>query len=140
VTTDGSGVANFSFTIKPALAAGLVLAATDTSPSNNTSAFSADMTVSNGPATATVPTIAVTTLTASVAPAPAASLAVSSLPFASPGKDRLLTALATELIQAKRHRAAVRSLPVIKHGATLERQHPLHTVIHLHARKRARRL
>jgi hypothetical protein len=60
VKTNGSGVASFMFTVKPALASSEALAATATSASNNTSAFSADVTVTALAALATTPTLAVT--------------------------------------------------------------------------------
>ena len=109
VTTNGSGVASFSFTIKPAVPAGEVVSATATSPSNNTSAFSADVTVTGAAAAATVTQPAVVS---PVAPAATADTVLAALPAASSSKDdSVLTALAVDQVHArkKHHVAALAS-------------------------------
>jgi hypothetical protein len=115
VTTNGSGVASFSFTIKPALVAGEVVSATATSPSNNTSAFSADVTVTGAAATA-VPTIVV-----SAPPAPVAPPSMVSLTLAASitQDDSVLTALAVDHLHFMKHHVAARTLRMPERGTTL---------------------
>jgi hypothetical protein len=123
VTTNGSGVASFSFTIKPALAAGEVVSATATSPSNNTSAFSNDVTVSSVSATAASAIVVL------APPAPVASSAMVSVALAasSTHDDSVLTALAIDQVHAKKkHQAGALSSRLPKHAAKIRlslRQH-----------------
>ncbi len=75
VTTNSSGVASFSITIKPAVAAGQVISATATSPAQNTSAFSADVSVTDPKSKTTAPAV-VTAARSSLADLGAGGLAV----------------------------------------------------------------
>jgi hypothetical protein len=128
VTTTGSGVASFSFTIKPALAAGKVMSATATSPSNNTSAFSADVAVTSAAPAAAVKSSAVTSPAATVVPAAAAAPLVAALPATSSSSDEsVVTALAVDQVLAKKHRGAATLSRQIKHGAKIRlgEKHPV---------------
>ncbi len=103
VTTNGSGVASFSITIKPALAAGEVVTATDTSVSNNTSAFSADVTVTTAPKATAARTAIAPAAASPVASATMADTVLGALPAASSTQDdSVLTALAIDQIDAKK--------------------------------------
>jgi hypothetical protein len=115
VTTNGSGVASFSFTIKPAVAAGEVVSATATSPSNNTSAFSNDVTVSSPAATASA-------IVVSAPPAPVAPTGMVSLTLAASSTldDSVLTALAVDQVHAMKHHAAARSSGKLKLAAKIK--------------------
>ena len=118
VTTNGSGVASFSFTIKPALAAGEVVSATATSPSNNTSAFSNDVTVTAPPAAA------VAAIVGSAPPAPAApsSIVSPALAASSAQDDSVLTALAVDQVHAMKHHVAARSSHKLELAAKIKRR------------------
>jgi hypothetical protein len=105
VTTNGSGVASLTFTIKPALAAGEVVSATATSPSNNTSAFSNDVTVTGVATTAAVPKIVPSAPPASAAPDSVLSVVLGP---SSTRDDSALTDLAVDRVHTKKHHAAVR--------------------------------
>jgi hypothetical protein len=90
LTTNGSGVAAFSVKVKPAVAVGDVISATATSPLQNTSAFSTDVTVNASGVTgaadsATVPVDFVL-----------GALSTNS----SDPMDTVLTELAVNLVQA----------------------------------------
>jgi hypothetical protein len=118
VTTTGSGVASFSFTIKPALAAGKVMSATATSPLNNTSAFSADVTVTSAAPAAVVKSTVVTSPAATVVPAAAAAPLVAALPATSNSPDEsVVTALAVDQLLAKKHHGAAHSSHTLAHLA-----------------------
>jgi len=135
VTTNGSGVASFSFTIKPALAPGEVVAATDTSPSNNTSAFSADVTVTKVSTTAKLQTAVVTAPAAPVAPATTADPVLGALSAASSTQDdSVLTALAVDQVHAKKHRGASRSSYRLEHAARIPMNHAHPATIRIHSR------
>jgi len=129
VTTNGSGVASFSFTIKPALPAGDVVAATDTSPSNNTSAFSADVTVTSVAAAQTAPS-------APVAPATTAGPVLGALPAASSTQDdSVLTSLAVDQVHAKKHRGDSPSPHTLEHAARIRMSLPHPATIRIHSRR-----
>jgi hypothetical protein len=101
VTTNSTGVASFSVTIKPVVAAGQVISATATSPADNTSAFSADVTVTDPPSSKR-PTADL------VLAAPSASdpadfvLGVLTSTSSSDQDDTVLTELAVDQVQAPR--------------------------------------
>ncbi len=100
VTANGSGVASISFTVKPVLATGEVVSATATSPSNNTSAFSNDVTVTDPPARA-----------ASTAVVKSTGLSLVAAPAAPSARDdSVLTALAVEQVRARRELRAARGV------------------------------
>jgi hypothetical protein len=138
VTTNGSGVASFSFTIKPTLAPGEVVSATATSPSNNTSAFSADMTVTRVAATTTVKSTVVAT---AVDPAPAVATVVpllAALPSASSTPDdSVVTALAVDQVHAKKRRAGSGLSYALEHAAKIRTSDPHRLTIRVHARTAA---
>ncbi len=100
VTANGGGVASISFTVKPALATGEVVSATATSPANNTSAFSNDVTVTK----ATAPAVSTPVVKL-------ASLSLVSAP-AAPGvqDDPVVTALAVDQLKAKRDRRTIEAV------------------------------
>jgi hypothetical protein len=123
---DRSGVATFSIAIKPAVPVGYVISATATSPSGNTSPFSADITVTKGSSSTvvkvtkatqvSVPVRAPLAVRESIATAsdpPASGLA--DLVLGSPASpwetqaDIILTELAVDQLQANGHRSASRT-------------------------------
>ena len=136
MTTNGSGVATFTFTIKPALAAGEVVSATATSPSNNTSAFSADVTVTSVAATTTVKSTVVAA-PAALAPsvAPVVPLLAALPPYSSTPDDSVVTALAVDQVHAKKHRAGSGLSHALEHAATIRMSDPGRLTIRVHARK-----
>ena len=103
VTTNGSGVASFSFVIKTALTAGEVVSATATDPSGNTSQFSNDVTVTGG--TSSVMT-RFTAANAVASPSTTAiDLVLGALPTLSGMQDNTIwTDLAMGHLQSRDHR------------------------------------
>jgi len=91
VKTNGSGVATFSVTIKPAVAVGEVISATATSPAENTSEFSDDATVAAAGGAA---------MFAGAQAAAPADLVLGSLSSgSSDGMDAVLNELAMDVVQ-----------------------------------------
>jgi hypothetical protein len=103
VTTDSGGAATFSANVKPPVEAGYTIAATATSSTGNTSAFSAAVSVTVGPASASMSDVAV----GSVSDASASTLAdlvLGTLTISPTDQlDTVLTDLAVDQVQAKRH-------------------------------------
>ncbi len=102
VTTNGSGVASFSFVIKTTLSAGEAISATATDPSGNTSQFSDDITVDSGtPAVMTSSTAARTVAAPSTT---AIDLVLGALPTLSGTQDNTIwTDLAMGRLQGRNH-------------------------------------
>ncbi len=124
VATNGSGVASFTFTIKPALAAGEVVSATDTSPANNTSAFSADVTVTSASAPPAVKTTAALSA-ATAATGSTTTVALAPLPAGSSTPDKsVVTALAVDQVHAQKLRAPARSSVALEHAAKIRTGNP----------------
>jgi Bacterial Ig domain len=134
VTTNGSGMVSFSITIKPALSAGEVVSATATSPSKNTSAFSADVAVTGLAAAVAAPPIVVSARLAPVAPAPTVSLVLAA---SSTQDDSVLTALAVDQVRAKKHVAISRSSHLPKRVAKIQSRHPQLATIRIRPRSTA---
>ncbi len=113
VTTNGNGVASFTITVKPALAAGEVVSATATSPSNNTSAFSNDVTVTNAAAPAvSTPVVKLTGL--SLVSVPSAPSTQDDSVFTALAVDQVLQAgkgvrTSRAAVAEREHHAAVRA-------------------------------
>jgi large repetitive protein len=103
VTTDGSGAATFSAKVKPPVEPGYTIAATATSSTGNTSAFSAAVSVTVGPASVSMSDVAV----GSVSDASASTLAdlvLGTLAISPTDQlDTVLTDLAVDQVQAKGH-------------------------------------
>jgi hypothetical protein len=109
VTTDVNGNASFTATFKGSLAAGEFISATATDPSDNTSEFALDVSVSSGNAAAAVHAVspAVTGEAAlSIAPVARTSVSVvTSTPLTqSPMSESELEVLAVELIRLRNRR------------------------------------
>ncbi len=90
LTTNGSGLAAFSVKVKPAVAAGDVISATATSPLQNTSAYSADVTVNAS---------GVTVVSDAAAAVPVDFVLGSLSTNSSDSTDAVLTELAVDLVQ-----------------------------------------
>jgi hypothetical protein len=93
VTTNASGVAAFSVTIRPKVASGDVISATATSPAENTSAFSNDVTVT---------TSSVAMVGGVLAAAPTDLVLGALTSTSSDAMDTVLTELAVDLVQARK--------------------------------------
>ncbi len=103
VTTNAAGVASFSITIKPAVAAGDVISVTATSPLGNTSAFSNDATVTSSSSTTAAPVAR--TIAVSPTPAPT-DLVLGALTSSSTDQEEtVLIELAVDQVQAQGHRS-----------------------------------
>src|SRR5262249_41923389 len=98
VTTNSSGVAAFSVTIKATVAAGQVISATATSPAGNPSAFSNDVTVTTAPAPAKA---AVVGSMASVPMSTPVDVVLGALSSWDAQGDSALTDLAVDQVQTK---------------------------------------
>ncbi len=117
VTTSATGVASFTFTIKPTLTAGEVVAATDTSPSNNTSAFSADVAVTSAAPVAVVNSMAALPAATSAALTDLALTAITAAP--STMDESAITAVAADHVRTKKsHHSAAAAHP-LKHAAKI---------------------
>ena len=103
MTTNVGGVASFSFTIKPAVAAGEVISATATSPAGNTSAFSADVAVTSGSSSTAKNAAGRPHRRGRPPPAPT-DLVLGALTSSSTDQEEtVLTELAVDQVQAKGH-------------------------------------
>jgi hypothetical protein len=108
VTTNASGVATFSYTIKTALAAGWVISATATSPAGNTSAFSADVTVTTGSSPSKAVQVSMGAGNAPVTTA--ADLVLGAITSSSSDQDdSLLAELAADQVHATADRRPTRT-------------------------------
>jgi hypothetical protein len=107
VTTNGSGVASFTFSAKPALPTGEFISATATSPENNTSEFSADVAVGDATPSVSLPGASA----ASTNPVAARDVALGALAAFSPTseEDARLSVLAAELVQTNHRRSSASS-------------------------------
>ena len=135
VTTNGSGVASFTFTIKPALAAGEVISATATSPLDNTSAFSADVTVTSAPTAPAVKATVAIAPAALAAPATTAVTELTALPaVSSTPDDAVVTALAVDQVHARKQRGAAQLPHALAHAVKIKTSNPHSALIRVHPR------
>ncbi len=100
VTTNASGVATFSFTLNQSVPAGWAISTTATSPAGNTSAFSADVTVTAGSSASRAVQVAMGAVNTPISNAADVVLgALTSSP--SEQDDDMLTELAVDQVHAK---------------------------------------